>query len=339
MSADSSIVKINDGRKRSSVHHNISISSIMGETYVVMTPINFDNMKTIRFERTNQIDQSRVHHVAGGQHAGIIVNQECISDSMPPEVPEMQLEFTCVMYNSRTTETHAENRRLKFWFTKCTQQFDRLDESYAFFRELINPDAFPRDYAGFIKKVLKQLHGPNYLRLRRIDLDIGNHWKINPQNALAPEQDNRPTEQVVREALQMRLEEAYPNVLSMDDLVRILEVDDRNLIQHQLEALEDRDLVQFVPLEGRYTGQIGFRRKIHLQNQEVKEVKGANHMQQISTSEDKRLSDLITNLLCEKLAVDAMIEQKTTFVRYKTEVVDSQVCCSHSSFASLFFAS
>ncbi|THD24757.1 Expressed conserved protein [Fasciola hepatica] len=296
---------------------------IMGETYVVMTPINFDNMKTIRFERTNQIDQSRVHHVAGGQHAGIIVNQECKSDSMPPEVPEMQLEFTCVMYNSRTTETHAENRRLKFWFTKCTQQFDRLDESYAFFRELINPDAFPRDYAGFIKKVLKQLHGPNYLRLRRIDLDIVPLDK-RAQDALAPEQDNRPTEQVVREALQMRLEEAYPNVLSMDDLVRILEVDDRNLIQHQLEALEDRDLVQFVPLEGRYTGQIGFRRKIHLQNQEVKEVKGANHMQQISTSEKPTIA-IITNLLCEKLAVDAMIEQKTTFVRYKTEGGESNV--------------
>ncbi|VDP86022.1 unnamed protein product [Echinostoma caproni] len=138
------------------------------------------------------------------------------------------------------------------------------------------------------------------------------------------EQDNRPAEQVVREALQMRLEEAYPNVLSMDDLVRILEVDDRNLLQFQLKALEERDLVQFVPLEGRYSGQIGFRRKIHLQNQEVKEVKGANHMQQVSTSEKPTIA-IITNLLCEKLAVDAMIEQKTTFVRYKTEGGESNV--------------
>ncbi|VDP87449.1 unnamed protein product [Echinostoma caproni] len=157
----------------------------MCEMYVVMTPINFDNMKTIRFERTNHVDQSRVHHVAGGQHTGIIVNQECKGDGLAPEVPEMQLEFTCVMYNSRTTETHAENRRLKFWFTKSTQQFDRLDESYAFFRELINPDAFPRDYAGFIKKVLKQLHGPSYLRLRRVDLDIIPLDK-HAQDALVP---------------------------------------------------------------------------------------------------------------------------------------------------------
>lgn len=30
----------------------------------------------------------------------------------------------------------------------------------------------------------------------------------------------RPTEEIVRQVLQTRLEEAYPNVLSMDDLVR-----------------------------------------------------------------------------------------------------------------------
>lgn len=50
----------------------------------------------------------------------------------------------------------------------------------------------------------------------------------------------------------------------------------------------------------------------------VREMKGANHMQQVSTSEKPTIA-IITNLLCEKLAVDAMMEQKTTFVRYKSE--------------------
>ncbi|KAH8851453.1 Expressed conserved protein, partial [Schistosoma japonicum] len=80
------------------------------------------------------------------------------------------------------------------------------------------------------------------------------------------ERDNRPTEQVIRESLQMRLEEAYPNVLSMEDLVRILECDNRALLQIQLNELADRDLIQLVPLEGKHVGQFGFRRKIHLQN-------------------------------------------------------------------------
>ncbi|KAF7259887.1 hypothetical protein EG68_02401 [Paragonimus skrjabini miyazakii] len=293
----------------------------MTDMYVTMTPIHFDKMKTIRFERTNRLDQALVHHVAGGQHAGIIVNKEVYGDSLSVvDNPEMQLEFTCVMYNSRTAEMHAETRRLKFWFTKGAQQYARLDESYAFFRELVNPDSFPRDYTGFIKKVLKQLHGPRFPRFRRVDLDIIPLDK-QEQEALVPERERRPPEQVLRDAVQMRLEEAYPNILSMDELVRILDVNDRKLLELQLEELEQRDLVQLIPLEGK---NVGFRRKIHLRNQEVKEVKGTNNMQQVSVCEKPTIA-IITNLLCEKLAVDAMIEQKTTFVRYRTEGGESHV--------------
>ncbi|CAH8474789.1 unnamed protein product [Schistosoma haematobium] len=293
----------------------------MIQSYVVMTPFTLGNMKIIRFERTHNLDESMVHHIAGGQHSGIIINKECKLKMEPMDVPEMQLQFTCIMFNNRTSETHAENRCLKFWFSKSAQQFDRLDESYDFFRELIDPDAFPRDYVGFLKKVLKLMHGNRYLRLRRVDLDIIPLDKLE-QESLVPdtfkERDNKPTEQVIRESLQMRLEEAYPNVLSMDDLIRILECDNRALLQVQLNELVDRDLIQLVPLEGKHVGQFGFRRKIHLQNHVVREMKGANHMQQVSTSEKPTIA-IITNLLCEKLAVDAMMEQKTTFVRYKSE--------------------
>ncbi|GAA29088.2 hypothetical protein CLF_111247 [Clonorchis sinensis] len=296
----------------------------MAEVFVTMTPIHFDSMKTIRFERSTSVDVNLVHHVAGGQHSGIVVNKGIKgTDGMVLDVPEMQLEFTCIMFNKRTSETHAENRRLKFWFTEGTQQIARLNESYSFFQDLVNPDVFPRDYAGFIKKILDQLHGSRFPRLRRVDLDL---VTLDPreQEALVPERDKRPPEQVIREAIQMRLEEAYPNVLSMEDLVRILEIEDRALLKLQLEALQERDLIQLVPLEGKNVGQLGFRRKIHLQNQEVKEVKEADHMKRVSTSEKPTIA-IITNLLCEKLAVDAMIEQKTTFVRYKTEGGESNV--------------
>ncbi|KAF6774863.1 hypothetical protein AHF37_07130 [Paragonimus kellicotti] len=104
-------------------------------------------------------------------------------------------------------------------------------------------------------------------------------------------------------------------------LTSILDVSDRRLLELQLEELEHRDLVQLIPLEGK---NVGFRRKIHLRNQEVKEVKGTNNMQQVSVCEKPTIA-IITNLLCEKLAVDAMIEQKTTFVRYRTEGGESHV--------------
>ncbi|CAH8451105.1 unnamed protein product [Schistosoma turkestanicum] len=75
----------------------------MTQSYVVMTPYTLGNMKIIRFERTHVLDE---------------INKECKLKMEPMDVPEMQLQFTCAMFNNRTSETHAENRCLKFWFSK-----------------------------------------------------------------------------------------------------------------------------------------------------------------------------------------------------------------------------
>ncbi|VDO93019.1 unnamed protein product [Schistosoma margrebowiei] len=80
----------------------------MTQSYVVMTPFTLGNMKIIRFERTHNLDESMVHHIAGGQHSGIIINKECKLKMEPMDVPEMQLQFTCIMFNNRTSETHAD---------------------------------------------------------------------------------------------------------------------------------------------------------------------------------------------------------------------------------------
>ena len=52
----------------------------------------------------------------------------------------------------------------------------------------------------------------------------------------------------------------------------------------------------------------------------ISEVKEVKQMSTITMSGDTKPSiAIITALYCEKLAVDAMMENKTTFVRYKTE--------------------
>jgi len=50
----------------------------------------------------------------------------------------------------------------------------------------------------------------------------------------------------------------------------------------------------------------------------VKVIGGADTMKSI-TDEQKPTVAIITNLLCEKLAVDSLMERNTTYVRYKTE--------------------
>lgn len=47
-------------------------------------------------------------------------------------------------------------------------------------------------------------------------------------------------------------------------------------------------------------------------------IAGAEKLKSLS-DEQKPTVAIITNLLCEKLAVDALIERKTTYIRYKTE--------------------
>lgn len=47
-------------------------------------------------------------------------------------------------------------------------------------------------------------------------------------------------------------------------------------------------------------------------------IAGADKLKSLS-DEQKPTVAIITNLLCEKLAVDSLIERKTTYIRYKTE--------------------
>lgn len=50
----------------------------------------------------------------------------------------------------------------------------------------------------------------------------------------------------------------------------------------------------------------------------ILEVKIVKHMPELKASEQPTIA-IVTSLFCEKVAVDAMIEEKTTYVKYKTE--------------------
>ncbi|VUZ50079.1 unnamed protein product [Hymenolepis diminuta] len=287
---------------------------------VAMTPKTVGNVKTIQVVRDKSPDPSHVYHKGAGVHSGIIINKEDPNAKDDSGTQEMQLEFTCLMYNNRTEEGHAtyfqENRRLKFWFIEGTDHNSKLSDSYDFFKDLVNQETFPKDYVGFIKRMMKLLQSDSYPNLRRVDLDI---VPLEPcaQDAFVPETDQRPLELVVREGLLRTLEDAYPNVLSMDDLIRLTNLDDKVLLMKQLKELEDTNFIQPVSIENGPEKKIGFRRKLNVLHK-VEVIAGADKLKSLS-DEQKPTVAIITNLLCEKLAVDALIERKTTYIRYKTE--------------------
>ncbi|VDK38426.1 unnamed protein product [Taenia asiatica] len=283
---------------------------------VTMTPRTEGKVKTIQVVRDLSPDPSEVYHKGGGHLNGIIVNKENSNLCNDSETQEIQLEFTCLMHNSRTEEGHAENRRLKFWFIEDTDHNRKLHDSYDFFKDLVNQETFPKDYVGFIKRMLKLLQSDRYPNLRRVDLDI---VPLEPcsQDAFVPEVDQRPVELVVREGLLRTLEDAYPNVLSMDDLIRLTNHDDTGLLVKQLKELETTNFIQPVCIESGSEKKWGYRRKLNVLHK-VEVIAGAAKLKSIS-DEQKPTVAIITNLLCEKLAVDSLIERKTTYIRYETK--------------------
>ncbi|XP_060064784.1 uncharacterized protein LOC132545130 [Ylistrum balloti] len=110
------------------------------------------------------------------------------------------------------------------------------------------------------------------------------------------------------------LEDAFPNVVKVEDLVSKckMKVSDLFVIAVVLAELQERGLVKEV-IEGHWMRNHGGGAT--QTEDEVKLVK----VMPVLSSRDQPTIAIVTTLFCEKLAVDAMIEDKTTFVKCKTE--------------------
>lgn len=74
---------------------------------------------------------------------------------MPPQI---SLEFRVFLVNAATGSHTQEARTLGFWFKPGGPGAARSAQD--FFRDLVTPQDFPRDYVGFITKLMKLLqHG------------------------------------------------------------------------------------------------------------------------------------------------------------------------------------
>jgi hypothetical protein len=278
---------------------------------IVMTPSKRGTTTSIRIEKVKRahIDPSQVAHTAGGQHQGLVINKQSATDSKDATPPHLQLEFKCFLTDHKTNKHIPESRVLKFWFSPETEYFDRVTCAYEFFKELVRPENFPRDYVGFIKKVMKQMQQPQYVPMKKMEVDLR---PLDEQEEKAASvgmevKENKPKEVVVQEQLLLTLESAYPNILPTDDLAQLLNTDE-GTIQEQLRILSGRNLIKEME-PGKWV------RKVLDQKTEVKIVKQMPTV----TQGRKPTVAIITSKYYDKLAVDSMMEDKTTFVRYKTE--------------------
>lgn len=113
------------------------------------------------------------------------------------------------------------------------------------------------------------------------------------------------------------LEDAYPNSMSIQDILVNSRVKQSDMITAvvMLNDLQNRGLIKEVDK--------GMWMRIPVSQQNNPDVKMVEELPFLTHQQQPSIA-IITSLYCEKLAVDAMIEEKATFVKYKTDG-DSQV--------------
>ncbi|CAG2057039.1 unnamed protein product, partial [Timema podura] len=181
------------------------------------------------------------------------------------------------------------------------------------------------DYVGFIKKVMKLLqHGYSSLkkvevtltqldevetppnrpsRLDAVLITLGTRYRAD--SVSADESSLGKVVPLTEEKVLELLESAYPNPITVVDMARENGWAEDEVALH-LAQLQEKGLVKSLE-HGAFT-------RVGQGDTDIQVVKQMPTM----TSSKQPTIAIITAQYCEKLAVDAMIENKETFVRYTT---------------------
>ncbi|XP_075971677.1 uncharacterized protein LOC142973635 isoform X2 [Anticarsia gemmatalis] len=281
------------------------------EEKVVMTPKSKTaNSTTLVIERKAvEPEASDKIHVAGGDHTGIIINKEKSYENGVLEPCHAQLEFYVYLVSGATGNHTREARGLRFWFKPQMPPNERPHEAQAFFRELVSPQDFPKDYVGYIKKIMKLMqHKYHQLKLLEVELRQEGCGPPLPEangviTTYIEDSVANQTPVISEQRVLDMIENAYPNPLTVDDFVTAGRWSKAE-VKDALEALEEKGLTRAMS-EGLYV------RQHSVDTQVVKQMPTLHSSRQPSIA-------VITALYCEKQAVDAMMDNQETYVRYTT---------------------
>ncbi|CAD5111430.1 DgyrCDS738 [Dimorphilus gyrociliatus] len=282
----------------------------MGDEKIVMTPTKRGKSTAIRLEKIKKsnIDLNQVHHSGGGAHSRLVVNKMAKIEDGGEECAELSMEFRCFLVNKKTSEHICEKRVLYFWFRENSDHEQKICGARDFFLELINPDDFPGDYPHFIKKAMKLLEkSDQYYAVLRVEVEM---TPVSPEiSAQTPfEEDNRPRDVIVQEQLLSEIERHFPNCVDINKLLEVTN-EDHDMVISQLQQLIDKKLIKRLDDEGnKYIRNL-------LYDKSVREMKQMPVQQGIK----KPSIAIITSSFFEKMAIDSMMSDKTTFVKFKQE--------------------
>ncbi|CAL4068913.1 unnamed protein product [Meganyctiphanes norvegica] len=274
------------------------------EERIVMTPKGKTANSTIIMVERKKIEttQTANMHVGEGQHSGIIVNKQQLSDVLQDTPAQLALEFKVFLVNAQTQKHTQESRQLRFWFRNTIPEKDQAKTAQEFFKELVAPLDFPRDYVGFIKKVMKMMqHKYPQLSKTEVELKLLQEAVTPPTRPLEDEEK----EEMSEEKLLEMIESSYPNPITIQEMAKRWNTSQEE-VNILITALTEKGLIK--PLApGCFTRIV----------QNETHVQVVRQMPTIVSTKQPTIA-IITAQYSEKLAVDSMIENQETFVRYTT---------------------
>ncbi|XP_067208714.1 uncharacterized protein [Linepithema humile] len=282
--------------------------------HIVMTPkCKTSNATTLIIERqalepaAENGNENNVH-VAGGDHKGIVINKQAIAITNGEARPaQLCLQFRVFLVSAQTGKHTQEQRTLQFWFTDVLSEAEQPSIAQEFFRELVTPQEFPRDYVGFIKKIMKLMQH-KYPSIKKLEIELRQLEEpiTLPTRPLSTDETimGQIIELTVEKVLEL-IESAYPNPVTVVDIAK-QHGWEPSAVEAKLKELQEKGLVKSMD-HGAFT------RVVH----EDTQVQVVKQMPTMASAKQPTIA-IITAQYCEKLAVDSLIENKETFVRYTT---------------------
>lgn len=220
--------------------------------HIVMTPKSKTaNSTTIIIERqtlespTENGNENNVH-VAGGDHKGIVINKQAITVTNGEVHPaHLCLQFRVFLVSAQSGKHTQESRTLQFWFIDTLSEIEHPSVAQEFFRELVSPKEFPRDYVGFIKKIMKlMLH--KYSTIKKIEVELKQlEEPINlPTRPLSTDETviGQVVELTIEKVLEL-IESAYPNPITIIDIAKEHGWDP-SAVEIKLKELQEKGVVK-----------------------------------------------------------------------------------------------
>ncbi|KAK3919649.1 50S ribosomal protein L9 [Frankliniella fusca] len=276
---------------------------------IVMTPkCKTANSTTLIIERKSKsaVNGDGSVHVAGGDHKGIVINKTAQSDLNADVPAQLSLEFRVFLVSAQTGKHTQESRNLQFWFVASLPDWQQPHVAQEFFKELVSPQEFPRDYVGFIKKLMKLMQH-RYPSIRRLEIELRQLESVAPPTRplSADESILGQKVELTEEKVLELIESSYPNPITIQDISNTYgwEVEQ---VASCIEQLQSKGLVKSLE-HGAFT-------RVGQADSEIQIVK---QMPTMASAKQPTIA-VITAQYCEKIAVDAMLENKETFVRYTT---------------------